>query len=101
LNSIRQVVDEKSQKNVWLHGFPGSGKTSILFTIAEGLWAQGRLAGTFFFSCNNVGKMMCDNVVPTLTYQLALTFPAVQDDIIRAIIDDPALLSHLKSVTTL
>ncbi|KAG2368474.1 hypothetical protein BDR07DRAFT_1390750, partial [Suillus spraguei] len=97
LKSIWQVVDEKSQKNIWLHEFPGSGKTSILFTIAEELRAQGRLAGPFFFSRDNVDKTMCDHVVPTLTYQLALAFPSVKDDIIRTIIDDPALLSHLKS----
>ncbi|KAG2144511.1 hypothetical protein DEU56DRAFT_854092, partial [Suillus clintonianus] len=97
LKSIRQIVDEKSQKNVWLHGFPGSGKTSILFTIAEELRAQGRLAGTFFFSHNSVDTTMCDYVVPTLAYQLALAFPSVKSDIIRAVADDPALLSDLKS----
>ncbi|KAG2144514.1 hypothetical protein DEU56DRAFT_206972 [Suillus clintonianus] len=97
LKNIRQIVDEKSQKNVWLHGFPGSGKTSILFTIAEELRAQGRLAGTFFFSHNSVDTMMCDYVVPTLAYQLALAFPSVKSDIIRSVADDPALLSDLKS----
>ncbi|KAG1890917.1 hypothetical protein F4604DRAFT_381537 [Suillus subluteus] len=40
---------------------------------------------------------MCDNVVPTLAYQLALAFPSVKSEIIRTIIDDPALLSRLKS----
>ncbi|KAG0709424.1 hypothetical protein DFH29DRAFT_230259 [Suillus ampliporus] len=97
LKSIRQVVDEKSQKNIWLHGFPGSGKTSILFTIADELRAQGRLAGTFFFSHNSVDATMCDYVVPTLAYQLALAFPSVKSEIIRTIADDPALLSHLKA----
>ncbi|KAG2144493.1 hypothetical protein DEU56DRAFT_883819 [Suillus clintonianus] len=97
LQSIRQVVDEKSQKNVWLHGFPGSGKTSILFTIAEELRAQGRLAGTFFFSHNSVDTTICDYIVPTLAYQLALAFPSVKSEIIRAVADDPALLSDLKS----
>ncbi|KAG1723582.1 hypothetical protein EDB19DRAFT_1594471, partial [Suillus lakei] len=94
LKSIRQVVDERNQKNVWLHGFPGSSKTSILFTIAEELRAQGRLAGTFFFSHNNVDKT--DYVVPTLTYQSALACLSVKSEIIRTITDDPALLSHLR-----
>ncbi|KAG1743040.1 hypothetical protein EDB19DRAFT_2024151 [Suillus lakei] len=97
LKSIRQIVDEKSQKNVWLHGFPGSGKTSVLFTIADELRAQGRLAGTFFFSHNSVDTTTCDYVVPTLAYQLALAFPAVKSEIIETVADDPALLSHLKA----
>ncbi|KAG1877336.1 hypothetical protein F4604DRAFT_671425 [Suillus subluteus] len=97
LKSIQQIVDEKSQKHLWLHGFPGSGKTSILFTIADELRRQGRLAGTFFFSHNNVDATMCDHIVPTLAYQLALAFPAVKSEIVRTIIDDPALLLDLKA----
>jgi hypothetical protein len=90
-------VDEKSQKHIWLHGFPGSGKTSILFTIADELRRQGRLAGTFFFSHNSVDATMCDYIVPTLAYQLALAFPAVKSEIVKTIVDDPALLSDLKA----
>ncbi|KAG1845697.1 hypothetical protein DFJ58DRAFT_625490, partial [Suillus subalutaceus] len=97
LKSIRQIVDEKNQKHVWLHGFPGSGKTSILFTIADELRRQGRLAGTFFFSHNSVDTTMCDYIVPTLAYQLALAFPAVKSEIVKTIVDDPALLSDLKA----
>jgi hypothetical protein len=97
LKSILQIVDEKSQKHVWLHGFPGSGKTSILFTIADELRRQGRLAGTFFFSHNSVDTTMCNHIVPTLAYQLALAFPAMKSEIIRTIVDDPALLSDLKA----
>ncbi|KAG1724512.1 uncharacterized protein EDB91DRAFT_1170762 [Suillus paluster] len=97
LRSIQQIVDERSQKNIWLHGFPGSGKTSILFTIADELREQGRLAGTFFFSRNSVDATMCGYVIPTLAYQLALAFPSVKSDIIRTIADDPALLSDLKA----
>lgn len=97
LKSIRQIVDEKSQKHVWLHGFPGSGKTSILFTIADELRRQGRLAGTFFFSHNSVDATMCDYIVPTLAYQLALAFPAIKSEIVKTVVDDPALLSDLKA----
>lgn len=97
IKSILQIVDEKSQKHVWLHGFPGSGKTSILFTIADELRRQGRLAGTFFFSHNSVDATMCDYIVPTLSYQLALAFPAVKSEIVKTVIDDPALLSDLKA----
>ena len=81
--------------NVWLNGLAGVGKTSIAFTVAEELKRAGRLAATFFFSHKHAQKAAM--VIPTIAYQLALTFPRIRDDITRAVENDGILLSSDKS----
>ncbi|KAG2129264.1 hypothetical protein BD769DRAFT_1667219 [Suillus cothurnatus] len=92
---IIQVLDQCDRTNVWLNGLAGVGKTSIAFSIAEKMKAAQRLAGTFFFSHKHVQKAAA--IIPTIAYQLALAFPRVREDIVKAIERDDLLLSPGKS----
>ncbi|KAG1836210.1 hypothetical protein DFJ58DRAFT_188571 [Suillus subalutaceus] len=93
--SITQVLDQRDRTNVWLNGLAGVGKTSIAFTIAEEMKAAKRLAATFFFSHKHSQKPVA--IIPTIAYQLALAFPRIREDIVKAIDNDDSLLSPGKS----
>jgi hypothetical protein len=93
---ITQVLDQRDDRtNIWLNGLAGIGKTSVAFTIAEGMKAAQRLIGTFFFSHQYSQKAAA--IIPTIAYQLALAFPRVREDIVKAIENDDSLLSPGKS----
>lgn len=93
--SILQVLDQRDRTNVWLNGLAGVGKTSIAFTIAEEMKAAKRLAATFFFSHKHAQKAAA--IIPTISYQLAIAFPRIREDIVAAIENDDSLLSPGKS----
>ncbi|KAG1736900.1 uncharacterized protein EDB91DRAFT_1249867 [Suillus paluster] len=93
--SLRQVLDQRDQTNVWLNGLAGVGKTSIAFTVAEEMKAAERLAATFFFSHKHAQSGAA--IIPTIAYQLALVYPRIRQDILKAIVDDQMLLSAGKS----
>lgn len=93
---ITQVLDQHDVHTIiWLNGVAGVGKTSVAFTVAEEMKVAQRLVGTFFFSHKHLQKAA--DIIPTITYQLALAFPCVQDDIVKAIENDDSLLSPGKS----
>ncbi|KAG2340870.1 hypothetical protein BDR05DRAFT_1002248 [Suillus weaverae] len=94
--SITQVLDQHdAQMNIWLNGLAGVGKSTVAFTIAEEMKAAQRLVGTFFFSHKHTQKAAA--IIPTIAYQLALAFPRVREDIVKAIENDDSLLSPGKS----
>ncbi|OJA19763.1 hypothetical protein AZE42_06788 [Rhizopogon vesiculosus] len=97
LDSIYQVLDqhEHERTDIWLNGLASVGKTSIAFTVAEKMKAAKRLAATFFFSHKQ--RRGAAAVIPTIAYQLALTFPCIRDDIVRAIKTEKMLLPPTKS----
>ncbi|OJA14139.1 hypothetical protein AZE42_06721 [Rhizopogon vesiculosus] len=88
---LRQVLNQSDQTTIWLNGPAGVGKTSIAFTVAEGMKAAKRLAATFF--CSHRHTESISAIIPTIAYQLALAFPCIRDDIMRAIEIDGLLLS--------
>ncbi|KAG1847601.1 hypothetical protein F4604DRAFT_1814537 [Suillus subluteus] len=94
---IIQVLDQRDRTNIWLNGLAGVGKTSIAFTIAEKMKAAKRLAATFFFSHKHAHKDKAAAIIPTIAYQLALAFPRIREDILKAIENDDSLLSPGKS----
>ncbi|KAG1811723.1 uncharacterized protein BJ212DRAFT_1589215 [Suillus subaureus] len=93
--SITQVLHQRDRTNVWLNGLAGVGKTSIAFTIAEEMKAAKRLAATFFFSHKHAQKAAA--IIPTIAYQLAIAFPRIREEIVKAIERDGVLLSLGKS----
>ena len=93
--SLRELLNRDDRTTVWLNGLAGVGKSSIAFTVAEEMKRAGRLAATFFFSHKHAQR--ADKIIPTIAYQLALTFPRIRDDITRAVEKDGILLSSDKS----
>ncbi|KAG1740647.1 hypothetical protein EDB19DRAFT_2039067 [Suillus lakei] len=92
--NLRQILDKRDRTNIWLDGLAGVGKSSIAFSVAEEMKAAKRLVATFFFSHKHAQKAAA--IIPTIAYQLALAFPRLRDDIVKAIERDKMLLSSEK-----
>ncbi|EIW80826.1 hypothetical protein CONPUDRAFT_33220, partial [Coniophora puteana RWD-64-598 SS2] len=97
LEKLRELVDDEAHKIVWLCGESGSGKSTIAHTLADELRDTNRLAASFFFSRKHTKRSTFDHVLLTLAYQLGIHHPTAKEIIVKAIADDPALLSTEKS----
>ncbi|KAF9517423.1 hypothetical protein BS47DRAFT_1291086 [Hydnum rufescens UP504] len=67
----------------WVHGPPGTGKSTLAKTIAEELDSAGRLAASFFFSRDRESRRNPQVVFPTLARQLS----SFNEDFARALND--------------
>ena len=67
---------KKESNTFWIYGLPGIGKTSLAHSICAILHEGNHLAGAFF--CQRDDKSLSEprNILPTLIYKLAITFPA-------------------------
>jgi hypothetical protein len=102
LNYIHGLLDDQVKSRIiWLHGTAGVGKSAVAFTVAERMRGlkvterttdEKRLAGSFFFSRKHTKRCTTGYFFATLAYQLATNFPSIQDDVNRAIRQNPALL---------
>ncbi|EIW81402.1 hypothetical protein CONPUDRAFT_56511, partial [Coniophora puteana RWD-64-598 SS2] len=97
LKTLKDIAYDDKSKIVWISGQSGSGKSSVAHTLADELSKEGRLAGTFFFSRKHTKRSTFDHVLLTLAYQIGLYHPRAKEVIVKAICDDPALLSAEKS----
>jgi len=59
----------------WIYGLPGIGKTSLAHSICARLHERKHLAGAFFCRRDNPNLSEPRNILPTLVYKLAITFP--------------------------
>ncbi|KAF8752581.1 WD domain, G-beta repeat [Rhizoctonia solani] len=55
----------------WLNGMAGTGKTTIAYTIANKLEAQGRLEASFFCTIASEECKAANGIIPTIAYQLS------------------------------
>jgi hypothetical protein len=73
------VTNESTQKacsnTYWIYGLPGIGKTSLAHSVCEKLHGQRYLAGAFFCQRDDPKLSEPRNILPTLIYKLAETFP--------------------------
>ncbi|KAF8337233.1 hypothetical protein F5887DRAFT_920525 [Amanita rubescens] len=69
----------------WLEGPAGSGKSTILHTIAKQCDDEGRLAFSFFFSRGKADRSDTVKVIPTFAYQLARSLPAIQSPLLHVL----------------
>ncbi|EIW79007.1 hypothetical protein CONPUDRAFT_59481, partial [Coniophora puteana RWD-64-598 SS2] len=97
LDTLETVLTQTDRKVVWFFGGPGSGKSSIAYSIADRLRSQNRLAATFFFSRKHLNRSNTDRVFLTIGYQIGLLHHQAKSRIIRAIRHDPTLLESHKS----
>ncbi|EIW79568.1 hypothetical protein CONPUDRAFT_166316 [Coniophora puteana RWD-64-598 SS2] len=98
LRELDATITQEDRKIIWLFGGSGSGKSSIAYSVAERLRTQERLAATFFFSRKHLTRSGIDYVLPTIAYQIGLLHHRAKDVIIKAIRNDPELLSPKKSL---
>ena len=67
--------DAARNNTYWLYGSPGIGKTSLAHSICASLHEGMYLAGTFFCRRDDPNLSEIRNILPTLIYKLAITFP--------------------------
>ena len=66
----------------WLNGLAGTGKSTIAQTVAERVFADGRLGASFFCSRGVADRSDLRLIFPTLAFQLAQKYPAVRSCLI-------------------
>jgi len=89
LNSIELWARDFGKSPIyWLNGLAGTGKSTIAKTIADRLFADGRLGASFFCSRDFKDRRNLQLIFPTLAAQLArkytefrsILFPLIQSD---------------------
>ncbi|KAF5313772.1 hypothetical protein D9619_013686 [Psilocybe cf. subviscida] len=81
---------------MWMYGPAGSGKTTIMQTVAEMFDEEGSLAASFFFSrLSGARPRDKEKFVVTLAHQLSLCIPALQQPLTDALSDSSLLKKSL------
>ncbi|KAF5313758.1 hypothetical protein D9619_013713 [Psilocybe cf. subviscida] len=81
---------------MWMYGAAGSGKTTIMQTVAETFEQEGSLAASFFFSrLSGARPRDKENFVITLAHQLSLCIPALQQPLADALLDSSLVTKSL------
>ena len=73
----------------WLNGLAGTGKSTIAQTIAERLFADGRLGVSFFCSRAFEDRSNLQLIFPTLAFQLAQQYPEFRSSLIPLLQSNP------------
>ena len=81
--------DPKRLPVFWLDGLAGTGKTTIAQTIAERVFAQGRLGASFFCSRDFEDRSDLRFIFPTLAFQLACKYPDFRTHFVSFLQTDP------------
>ena len=66
----------------WLNGLAGTGKSTIAQTVAERVFADGRLGASFFCWRGVEDRSTLRLIFPTLAFQLAQKYPAFRSSLI-------------------
>ncbi|KAF9783107.1 hypothetical protein BJ322DRAFT_136413 [Thelephora terrestris] len=76
----------------WLNGLAGTGKSTIAQTIAERLFADGRLGASFFCSRDFEDRRDLRYIFPTLAIQLAHSHPEFRSILVALIRSKPSIV---------
>ena len=76
----------------WLNGLAGTGKSTIAQTIAERLFAEGRLGASFFCSRDFEDRRNLRSIFPTLAFQLAHKYPDIRSHIVSLLRSNPDIV---------
>ena len=75
-------------------GPAGSGKSSLLWTIAQVCKSKGSYAASFFFSSTNPERNNSARLVNTIVYQFTEAIPQLRPYVARALEAEPSILSR-------
>jgi len=97
VDEIRVIVDwveteEKKKPAFVVIGPAGSGKTSLLTTIAQTYKSKNRYAAGFFFSGTDPDRNNDAYFMNTITYQISVAIPELQPYLSRIIAADSTIL---------
>ena len=95
--------DPKKSPVFWLNGLAGTGKTTIAQTIAERIFAQGRLGASFFCSRDFEDRSDLRFIFPTLAFQLAYKYSGFRSHFVSLLRTNPdvvceSLLNQMKKL---
>ena len=85
----RWTEDPKSSPVFWLNGLAGAGKTTIAQTVAERLFAGGRLGASLFCSRDFEDRSDLRLVFPTIAFQLAYNYPEFRSHFVSLLRTNP------------
>ncbi|KAF9644124.1 hypothetical protein BDM02DRAFT_1069459 [Thelephora ganbajun] len=75
----------------WLNGLAGTGKSTIAQTIAERIFADGRLGASFFCSRDFQDRRDLKFIFPTIAVQLARNYPESRSIFVPLVQSDPEI----------
>jgi len=75
----------------WLNGLAGTGKSTIAQTIAERMFADGRLGASFFCSRDFEDRSDLHLIFPSLAVQLARRYPEFRSIFVPLVQPDPQI----------
>ena len=76
----------------WLNGLAGTGKSTIAQTVAERLFADGRLGASFFCSRDFKDRRDLRYIFPTLAFQLAHRYRDFRSTLVSLLQSDPDIV---------
>ena len=76
----------------WLNGLAGTGKSTIAQTIAERVFANGRLGASFFCSRGVEDRSNLQLIFPTLAFQLAQMYPNFRSSLVPLLQSNPDIV---------
>ena len=90
LDEIERWTEDFDKSPVfWLNGLAGTGKSTIAQTIAERVFADGRLGASFFCSRGLEDRSNLQFIFPTLAFQLAQKYPTFRSSLIELLRINP------------
>ncbi|KAF9645847.1 hypothetical protein BDM02DRAFT_3262668 [Thelephora ganbajun] len=75
----------------WLNGLAGTGKSTIAQTVAERIFAGGRLGASFFCSRDFQDRRNLKFIFPTVAVQLARNYPEFRSIFVPLVQSDPEI----------
>ena len=78
----------------WLNGLAGTGKSTIAQTIADRIFADGRLGASFFCSRDFKDRSNLHYIFPTLAFQLAHKYPEFRSILVRLLRSNPEIVNE-------
>ena len=90
LNEIEHWTEDLEKSPIfWLSGLAGTGKSTIAQTLAERVFASGRLGASFFCSRGFEDRSNLQFIFPTLAFQLAQKYPGFRSSLIPLLRSNP------------
>lgn len=83
------AVDPDNHRVYWLNGLAGTGKSTISQSVAEDLFAEGRLGASFFCSRDFADRSDIHLIFPTIAFDLACRYPAFRAALLHIITTTP------------
>ena len=93
LDEIEKWTEDFDRPPVfWLNGLAGTGKSTIAQTVAERVFANGRLGASFFCSRGVEDRSNLQLIFPTLAFQLAQTYPDFRSSLVPLLRSNPEVI---------